>query len=380
MPVLSVNRNCISWFHQRINQLDFLPAGVSGHMSVLENHLRPFAEQFIDDVGHSLFISRYGIGAEYNGISRLNGDFLMKACCHTGQCRHRLSLTSGSNQHRLFIGIILQLLNIYQCMLRYLQIPKLRSCSNDIYHTAAFHHNLTPEFISRIDNLLYTVHIGSKRGNDDSGIGVIRKNIVKGLSHRAFRIGKARPFRIGAVTHQRQHALLADFAKPLQVNGIAEYRRVVHLKVSRMHHNSCRRIDGQGRSVLNTVIGPDKFHPETAQIDMLSVFYHLTLYFGKHIMLPQLIIYNTDGQLCCINGHVNIPQNIRNGPDMVFMAMGNKKSFYFLDIILQIGNIRNYQVNTQHIIFRKRQTAVHHNNTVFVFKGSNVHSNLLQSA
>ncbi len=39
---------------------------------------------------------------------------------------------------------------------------------------------------------------------------------------------------------------------------------------------------------------------------------------------------------------------------MVFMTMGDHKSFDFLDIILQISNIRNDQVDSEHILLRER--------------------------
>ena len=65
---------------------------------------------------------------------------------------------------------------------------------------------------------------------------------------------------------------------------------------------------------------------------------------------------------------------------MILMSVGDHKTLHFFIIVFQIGNIRDDQVDSQHIVLRERQTAVHHNNTVFVFEGSNVHSDLFQSA
>ena len=65
---------------------------------------------------------------------------------------------------------------------------------------------------------------------------------------------------------------------------------------------------------------------------------------------------------------------------MILMSMSDHEALYLFYIVFQISNIRNYQVYTQHIVLRKGQTAVNYNNTVFVLKGSNVHSNLLQSS
>ena len=64
---------------------------------------------------------------------------------------------------------------------------------------------------------------------------------------------------------------------------------------------------------------------------------------------------------------------------MILMAMGDNKPFYLGRIILQVSHIRDHKINSQHIIFREGQAAVHYNNTVLILKGSNVHTDLFQS-
>ena len=65
---------------------------------------------------------------------------------------------------------------------------------------------------------------------------------------------------------------------------------------------------------------------------------------------------------------------------MVFMTMGDHKSFDFLDIILQISNIRNDQVDSEHILLRERKSTVYNNNTVLILKSCDVHSDLFQTS
>ena len=65
---------------------------------------------------------------------------------------------------------------------------------------------------------------------------------------------------------------------------------------------------------------------------------------------------------------------------MILMPVGDHEALYLVHIILQISDIRDHQVYAQHIVRRECQSAVHHNNTVFILKGSNVHTNLLQAA
>ncbi len=180
---------------------------------------------------------------------------------------------------------------------------------------------------------------------------MVCKYIVKGFPNSPFGIGKSRPFRICAVTHQGQHALLSDFPKPLQVNGVPKYRRIIYLKVPGMHHDPCRGINCQRGSVLDAVVRLYKFHAEAAKVDMLPILHYLALHLRKHVVLPQLIVNNAYRQLCGINRHIDVPQYIRDCADMVLMAMGNEKPFHFFNVVFQIRRVWNYQVNAQHVIF-----------------------------
>ena len=49
MTELSMDRNRIFRVYQRINQLDFFLAGMSGYVRVLENNFRAFSGKVVDD-------------------------------------------------------------------------------------------------------------------------------------------------------------------------------------------------------------------------------------------------------------------------------------------------------------------------------------------
>ena len=64
---------------------------------------------------------------------------------------------------------------------------------------------------------------------------------------------------------------------------------------------------------------------------------------------------------------------------MIFMTVSNDKSLDLIHMIKQISNIRNNQIDSQHIIRGETQSTIHDNNTVFILKGSNIHSDLFQT-
>ena len=60
MTVFTVYRDRVFWFYQGVDQLDFLLAGMSGYVNVLEYDVGTLCRQFVDDVRNGFFISRIG--------------------------------------------------------------------------------------------------------------------------------------------------------------------------------------------------------------------------------------------------------------------------------------------------------------------------------
>ena len=181
---------------------------------------------------------------------------------------------------------------------------------------------------------------------------MFRKNMVKGYSYRPFRLRKAFPLRIGAVAHQRQYALLSDFSEPLQINRIAKHRCIIHLKVTRMDHNACRRVNGKRGRILNTVVGFNKLNPEMSQIDRLSVSDFFSSGTPQKIMLRKLPLNDTHCQFSSIDRKIHLPKHIGQCPDVVLMPMGDHTSFYFSDILFQIRYIRDHKFGAKHVVLR----------------------------
>ena len=97
-------------------------------------------------------------------------------------------------------------------------------------------------------------------------------------------------------------------------------------------------------------------------------------------MLLQLMLDEGNGQAGAVYRYIHLLEDIGKGADVVLMSMGDHKALYLVNVLLQIGHVRDYQVDAQHIISREGKAAVYDNNAVVKFKGGNVHTDLLQSA
>ena len=62
---------------------------------------------------------------------------------------------------------------------------------------------------------------------------------------------------------------------------------------------------------------------------------------------------------------------------MVLMAVGDHESLHLVQIFFQISYIGNDKIDPEHVILRESQSAIHHNNAVFILEGSDVHPDLL---
>lgn len=65
---------------------------------------------------------------------------------------------------------------------------------------------------------------------------------------------------------------------------------------------------------------------------------------------------------------------------MVLMAVRNDKALDFVQIVLEIRDIRNNAVNAEHVIFRKGHAAVHDDDAVLVFERGDIHADQLKAA
>ena len=147
-----------------------------------------------------------------------------------------------------------------------------------------------------------------------------------------------------------------------------------------MDHDSGRRVDRERSRVDNAVVGLDELDPEAPERYGRAKGDDLAEGRLHHAPLLKLILDNAHGQPCGEYRDVDLLKHIGQRADMVLVPVRDDKALDFVDVVLQISGVRDHQVDSEHVIFRKRQSAVHHNNTVFVFEGSDVHADLLQTS
>ena len=168
--------------------------------------------------------------------------------------------------------IVLQLLNLNQCIIRHIDIAKLCSSGDDIDHAASLDDYFSVILISRINNLLHTVYIGCERCNDNSGVASVLQTECQWYVPTVFS-DWVKPGRSALVLSHISASTPFFPISPKRCRSIAisVYRRIIYLKVSGVYNSSCRRINRQSGGIRNTVVGLDKLYPELPEINGLSV-------------------------------------------------------------------------------------------------------------
>ena len=98
------------------------------------------------------------------------------------------------------------------------------------------------------------------------------------------------------------------------------------------------------------------------------------------LMLLQLQLDDAGGQACGVDGASELLHGVGNAADMVFVAMRQEHTAYFVLVFDKIGHIGNDQINAIHLIVREAETAVNDDDILAVFKHGHILADLIQTA
>ena len=124
----------------------------------------------------------------------------------------------------------------------------------------------------------------------------------------------------------------------------------------------------------------DKLHLEAAQLDRIARTHMVELDLLGHLMLGELCLDDAAGQARGIDRCIALAQDIRDCADVVLMAMRNDIAAQLVQVALEIGGVRDHQVNAQHIIVREGHAAVDDHDVVSVFDHGHVLADLIETA
>ena len=382
VAVLAVHRNEELRAQQRVNQLQFLLAGVSGDVHLGQgfvDHVAADAEQLVDDAGDGLFVARdRGCGQDdHVALPQLHLAVLGEG--HAGKAAHGLALAAGGHDGDLVIGIAVQLVHGDQAALRDLQIAQLHGHPRHVDHAAADQAHLAAVLHRGFDDRLDAVDVAGEHGDDDAARRLL-KQVAEGLRDLLFGHGVAGALHVGGVRHQRQHALVADLRDAAQVDGLARQRRVVHLEVAGVEHHAHRGGDGQRARARDGVVHAHELHLERACGHHVARLHLVELRDAGEPVLLQLVFAQRQRQPRSVHGRGNLTQDVGHRADVILVAVGEEVAANLLLVLLQIADVRDHQIHAWHVLAREDGAQIHHNDVVLILQYRQVFTNLAQAA
>ena len=261
-----------------------------------------------------------------------------------------------------------------------MQIAQLHGHGHIVHHAAARNGHLAAAFHRQINDLLHTVQVAGKGGNDNTALAGLDKQLAHALGHLLLGGGKAGALGVSGIAQQRQHAFFAVARKGIQIGHAACQRGVVHLKVAGLNHHARRAVDGKGHGIGNGVVYMNGLNGKAAQAEFFVAANFDQLGRGQQAMLIQLVFDQADGQACGVHRHGALAQKIRQAADMVFVAVGDDHALDLFTVLLDKSEIGDHQINAVHILVGEDRAAVHQQHIALALVQGDVFAHFAQTA
>ena len=302
----------------------------------------------------------------------------MLAVGHARQAAHRLALTARRQHHDFVVFVAIQIADVDEHVLRDFQFADFHRQLGDVDHAPADKADFPPELDAVVHHLLNSVQVRGEHRDDDSPLRVL-KQVVEGLADLLFAHRVAGALHVGGFRQHRQHAAAAPRGQRVEIRHLAVDGRVVDFEVARHDHRAGRARNRHRHRARNRMAHLDELHGERADLDHVLRLHDMELDVAD-IMLRQLPAYERAGQLRAVNRRGYARQHIRRRADVILVPVRNQIRAHALPVSLQIGDVGNHKVNTEHIRPREDRAAVHHNDVVAKLEGRHVFADLAQSA
>ena len=297
---------------------------------------------------------------------------------HAEQAAHGFSLAAGRDDANLFVIDLAQLFHFDDLLHGDIQVTELACHLRDVYHAAALEADHPPVRDRHIRDLLDAINVGSKRRYDDAALCNL-EIMLEGLPDLPLGLRVPEKLRVRGVAHQRKDALRAVMGKAGNIDGFTVKRRIIHFEIACMDQRADRRNDRKRDRPRNGVAGLDEFHSKAAKLHFVPGC-NATQIRVFDLCLIQLMLDERHRKPRAEHRRLKFLERIRNGADVVLMAMGDEDAADLLRVFFQIRHVRDHKVDAGHVVIRENQPAVHHDNILAVFDHGHIFADFTHAA
>ena len=189
------------------------------------------------------------------------------------------------------------------------------------------------------------------------------------------------PVGVGGVAAQQQHAVAAELGEPRDVRRRAADRRLVELVVAGEQHGPELAAQDHADHVGDRVREVDELDLERAGLDLLARREHLELRLAQPVLV-ELGAPHGDRQLAAVDHRdarlPQLAQHPRQRADVVLVAVGDHDRLDVVDVLAQVGEVRQDEVDAHHLGGREAQPAVDDDDAAVVLDDGHVLADLAE--
>ena len=383
MLLLTVDRYEVLRFDETEHHFEFFLIGMARDMDLvhaLVDHFGPQFHQLVDDTADHFLVAGDGRGGDDDVVVRCDLDFPVVGERHAGQSRHRLALAAGGDEHQLIVRIPGDLVERDDESVRHIEVAEFLADGHDVFHAPAAQGDFPPGGDRLVHDLLDSVDVGRKGGDDDTPFAGRLEQPVEAVADRGFTGGVAGFDGVGGVREVTEDPFLPQFREPGKVDHAAVHRSGVDLEVAGVDDRSdiCRQREGQG--IRDGVVDVDGLHIELSEFEAVPRLDLVELHAVQDAVLFQFAFDEADGERRAVDRLVDDLQKVREAADVVLVTVRDDDAFDLVFVAFHIREVRDDDVDTEHLRFRERETAVEDDHIAVVLEQGHVLADLIETA
>jgi hypothetical protein len=356
------------------------PARVAGDMDrslLVGDHLDALCGQLVLDAADGDLVAGNLLGGEDDEIAPVQAQLVLIEG-DPGERGTRLPLPARGDDHHLAPGQTHGLVKIDR-LREISEIAHALRNAEDAIETAPGDADAAAGVLRDVAQSLQPRRVGGEGGDEHTAVGRL-DHCVEALADAEFRARRRVLEDVGRIAGQSEHAGVADRAQLRLRRGIAKLRRVVELPVAGVEDAAVRRVDQQRVALGDRMGERDVAEAERPEPEIALHLDCVELHLPGQPLLLQLAGDQPGGERRRVERHAEIVGEIRNGADMVLMAVGEDDAEQVLAPLLDEGEIGQDQFDAGIGRIGEGEAKVDHDPFALAAVEIDVHANLAGAA
>ena len=351
---VAMERHHVAGLDEVEHQLDLLRVAVPGgvHRCVAGRYdVAADVVEAVDRLVHGALVAGDRRGREDDRVAALQLHLGMVAIGHPAQCRQRLALRAGRDDHDALVGEVVDLARADEQPVGHLDVAQRAADADVLAHRASHQRDLAIERIGRVEDLLNAMDVGGEARHHDAPL-TAREDLLQVGAHYRLRRREAVAIHVRGVPAQQQHALAAELGQARDVSRRPVDGRLVELVVPGDQHRAQVGAQGDGAGVGDRVGHVHELQRERPELEGLPRIDLVELDVAQ-LVLVELRARHRHRQRAAEDRRevavAELAQDPGQRAQMVLVPVGDHDRLDVLGTFAHVGEVGQHEVDADHL-------------------------------